>query len=162
MSARTTLEYDVGLAWEGNRGSGTRDYEGYDRRFRVEVDGKPALAGSADPAFLGDPGLLNPEELLVAAVASCHMLVYLALCARAGVRVVSYSDRAHGTLALLPGGGGRFAEVTLRPRVEVAPESDRAAAAVLHDRAGELCFIAGSCSFPIRHRAEVEVASCAT
>lgn len=162
MDADRSLSYDVSICWEGDRGTGTRDYASYDRRFRVEVAGKPDLAGSADPIFRGDRDRHNPEELLVAAVASCHMLVYLSLCARSGIRVFAYRDTAQGRLGLMPSGGGRFAEITLRPRVEVATENDVSAAAALHDRAGELCFIASSCNFPIRHQAEIVVASCAT
>jgi organic hydroperoxide reductase OsmC/OhrA len=148
-------DYAVDLIWEGNRGAGTADYAAYDRDFRLAVEGKADLRGSADPAFRGDPRRHNPEELLLAAVASCHMLFYLALCARSGITVVSYRDAARGTLEVLPSGGG-FTSVTLRPRVLVSRPSDRAAAAALHGRAGELCFIANSCSFPIRHQAEVE------
>jgi organic hydroperoxide reductase OsmC/OhrA len=150
-------EYAVGLAWEGDRGTGTSSYAGYDRRFRLRVEGKPDLLGTADPAFRGEPGLHNPEELLLAAVASCHMLVYLSLCARSGITVVRYADDARGRLALHPSGGGSFAEVTLRPRVTVSRGSDAGAAAALHERAGELCFIARSCNFPIRHQPAVEV-----
>ena len=150
-------EYAVGLAWEGDRGTGTSSYGGYDRRFRLCVPGKPDLLGTADPAFRGEPGLHNPEELLLAAVASCHMLFYLSLCARSGIAVVRYADQASGRLALDPGGGGRFAEITLRPRVTVSRGSDARAAAALHERAGQLCFIANSCRFPIRHEPAVEV-----
>jgi organic hydroperoxide reductase OsmC/OhrA len=150
-------QYAVGLVWEGNQGSGTSDYASYGRRFRVEIRDKPDLPGSADPAFRGDPRLHNPEELLLAAVASCHMLFYLSLCARNGITVLRYSDAARGTLAVEPSGGGRFQEISLRPCVTVSRTSDPAAAATLHARAGELCFIANSCSFPIRHEAEVQV-----
>ena len=54
--------------------------------------GKPDLPGSSDPAFRGDARRYNPEELLVAALASCHMLWYLHLCADAGVTVLAYRD----------------------------------------------------------------------
>jgi organic hydroperoxide reductase OsmC/OhrA len=148
-------EYTAELIWEGDRGTGSRDYSSYGRSFRVAIDGKPDLAGSADPAFRGEPDRHNPEELLVAAVASCHMLVYLALCSRAGIAVTGYSDTARGTLVLQPGGGGSFEQIVLEPRVTVAPEDDLGAAEALHSRAHELCFIASSCNFPIRHRAEV-------
>jgi organic hydroperoxide reductase OsmC/OhrA len=151
--------YSARLSWEGNRGRGTAEYAGYGRRFRVMTDGKPELVGSAEPLFLGEPQLHNPEDLLLAAVASCHMLTYLALCARTGVSVVEYSDAPSGILALEPEGGGRFREITLRPRVRLAPGGDRAAAVRLHARAHELCFIARSCSFPVRHEPEVEAGS---
>lgn len=149
--------YALSLVWEGNRGAGTADYASYERRFRVAVQGKPELVGSADPAFRGEPQLHNPEDLLLAAVASCHMLTYLALCARNGVTVLRYADAALGSLALLPSGGGSFEAVTLRPRVTVAAGSDAVAAGALHERAHELCFIASSCRFPIHCQAEVQM-----
>lgn len=155
MRRSNSHEYRARLVWEGNHGTGTADHTGYGRRHRIAVDGKPDLLVTADPAFRGDPGLHNPEELLVAAVASCHMLTYLALCARRGIAVVDYADTAHGTLELEPGGGGRFGGITLRPRVAVSRQTDLEAARALHDRAHEMCFIARSCGFPIHHRPEV-------
>src|SRR5262249_18602270 len=103
--------------------------------------------------FRGDGDAHNPEQLLVAAVAACHMLTYLALCARAGVRVVGYEDVATGTLRLDRGGGGRFERIELRAVVTVDGDVDRAEA--LHDEAHARCFIAQSCAFPIGHRATV-------
>ena len=47
------------------------------------------IAGSADPAFRGDRTRYNPEDLLVASLAACHMLWYLHLAADAGVVVVA-------------------------------------------------------------------------
>ena len=150
-------DYRVGVVWEGNRGAGTSHYESYGRRFRVRVEDKPDLMGTADPAFCGEPHLHNPEELLVAAVASCHMLFYLSLCARSGISVVRYSDSARGTMTVLPNGGGRFDQILLQPRVTVQRGSDLASATALQTRANELCFIANSCRFPIRHEAVVEL-----
>ena len=49
---------------------------------------------SADQAFLGDPARHNPEDLLVAAISSCHMLWYLHFCANAGIIVRAYADRS--------------------------------------------------------------------
>lgn len=150
--------YTAQLRWLGNRGDGTAAYESYGREYRVRINGKADLLGSADPAFRGDPGLHNPEELLLIALASCHMLAYLALCARAGVRVLEYADDSSGTLALDGKGGGQMAEVVLCPRATVAQEADRTRAAALHDEAHARCFIASSCNFPVRHEPTVRVA----
>lgn len=147
--------YRVRVSWEPGPAPDTSHYERYSRAFRAEVAGKPALAGSADPAFRGDARRHNPEELLVAALASCHMLSYLALCARRGVRVLSYEDDAEGRLVLAAGGGGRFEEVVLHPRVVVDEGADAALAVRLHERAHAACFIASSCSFPVACRPEV-------
>jgi organic hydroperoxide reductase OsmC/OhrA len=155
--ARTTntLEYAARLRWIGNRGDGTGSYAGYGREYRVSVAGKPDLVGSADPAFRGEPDKHDPEDLFLAAVSACHMLSYLALCARSGVRVVAYADDASGTLALDVRGGGRFETITLRPHVTVADAADAAHALALHEAAHERCFIANSCRVPIRHEAVV-------
>jgi hypothetical protein len=83
------------------------------------------------------------------------MLTCLALCARHGVRVPAYADAALGTMREEAGGGGRFEEVILRPMVTVASAGDVEAAARLHDRAHELCFIANSCRV-VHHEAVVQ------
>ncbi len=149
--------YRASLVWEGNQGSGTADYRSYGRQYRIRMEGKPDLVASADPAFRGDSTLHNPEDLLVAALAGCHMLSYLALCARAGVQVLTYEDSAEGTMVLRPDGGGSFQEVILRPQVTVAAGTDLALARSLHQRAGQQCFIAGSCNFAVRHAPEVRL-----
>ncbi|MGN6106467.1 MAG: OsmC family protein [Kofleriaceae bacterium] len=150
------LEYDAALRWEGNTGAGTADYQGYERRFRVSIEGKPDLIGSSDPMFRGDPGLHDPEDLLVVALSSCHMLSYLALCARRGVRVIEYADRAHGRMRLDSGGGGRFESVVLRPHVVIADGEDVERAHALHEPAHASCFIASSCNFPVTCEPVVE------
>lgn len=150
-------DYRLALRWSG----ATTSYAAYDRTFQLRVDGKPTLTGSADPHFRGDASLHNPEDLFVAAIASCHMLSYLALCARAGITVTGYVDDVHGTMVTDARGGGRFSQVMLRPRVQVAPGSDVARALALHHDAHERCFIASSCSAPIACDPTVTVADMA-
>jgi organic hydroperoxide reductase OsmC/OhrA len=138
------------LVWTGADRGATTDYERYSREVRADVDGKPPLALSAAPAFRGDPALHNPEDLLVAALSSCHFLSYAALCARSGVSVVAYEDDATGTMDRVDG-VTRFTEVVLRPRVTLAAGSDAAKARALHERAHAICFIASSVDFPVRN-----------
>jgi organic hydroperoxide reductase OsmC/OhrA len=147
---RSALSYSATLTWDGNLGSGTSGYAAYGRRYLVTIPGKPVLAGSADPAFRGEPDMYNPEEYLLASVSACHMLFYLTLCASRGVAVLSYQDDASGKLTLQPDGGGRFEEIVLRPQVTLAEGSDEALALRLHEVAHQRCFIANSCNFPIR------------
>ncbi|WP_367128888.1 OsmC family protein [Saccharothrix sp. HUAS TT1] len=143
-------DYRVTVDWTGNTGSGTAAYRGYGRDHDVVADGKPVLRGSADPAFRGTPDRWNPEELLVASLSQCHMLTYLALCARAGVVVTGYTDAASGVMREEPGNTGRFVEVVLRPEVEVAEPGMVERAEALHEQAHEACFIARSVAFPVR------------
>ncbi|HSO43387.1 MAG: OsmC family protein [Rhodospirillales bacterium] len=141
--------YEATVRWSGNLGPGTMSYHAYGREHMIEVAGKPPIEGSSDHAFRGDPGRHNPEGLLVAAASACHMLMYLHLCADAGVVVTGYEDAASGTMVEDADGGGRFRSVLLRPRVTLARGADRDRANALHADAHRLCFIANSLSVPI-------------
>lgn len=150
--------YDVSIEWTGNLGTGTNDYRAFSRAHEILAQGKDPIAASADPAFRGDPARWNPEELLVATVAQCHMLWFLHLCANAGVVVVDYSDDAHGVMTMDErGGGGQLTEVTLRPRVTVTEETMIDKANSLHGKIHEVCFIARSVNFPIHHQPRADV-----
>lgn len=142
--------YALTVEWTGDQGTGTDHYRSYRRDHVVRVQGKPDLAGSADPHFRGDPAKHNPEELLVAALSTCHMMSYLHVCAMSGVVVTAYTDRATGTMETR-GDGGRMTEVVLNPMVTVRDADMVSKAMALHARASELCFIANSMNFPVRH-----------
>lgn len=142
--------YRLQLSWRGNLGSGTSGYGAYSRAHEIHAEGKPVLSGSSDPSFRGDADRYNPEELLLAALAACHMLWFLHLCTDAGVIVLGYEDQPSGVMVVEPSGGGRFREALLRPAVTLAAASDAAWLAQLHERAHALCFIANSVNFPVR------------
>ena len=110
------------------------------------------------PLFRGDAGVHNPEDLLLAALSGCHLLTYLALCARARINVTSYRDNASGILLLTKDGGGHFTEVMLRPEVVVAEEHMLEKARFFHGEVHKYCFIARSVNFPVRCEAVVRVA----
>lgn len=142
--------YALQLRWTGNKGQGTTGYRDYDRTHEIVVEGKPVLKGSADPAFLGDPSLHNPEDLLVASLSACHMLWYLHLCAESGIVVTDYRDDASGTM-VQQAGKAQFTSVVLKPTVVIQAGGDAEKAAQLHERANDLCFIARSVNFPVGH-----------
>jgi len=148
--------YTLNATWTGNRGTGTSGYREYDRSVTVQVAGKPELLLSADRPFRGDSGRLNPEDLLVAALAECHLLSYLHACTVRGVVVTGYADEATGTMRQ-QGNGGAFTEVVLNPRVWVADASMVEAATAAHHDAHEWCFIANSVNFPVRVEPVIEV-----
>jgi organic hydroperoxide reductase OsmC/OhrA len=149
--------YATTLTWTGNTGAGTASYRGYERAHQVAVDGKPAILGSSDPSFRGDPTRWNPEELLLASISSCHQLWYLHLCAAAGVVVTAYRDEATATMVEDETGGGRFESATLRPHVTIAAGCDPDKAMALHHEANARCFVANSLNFPVGHEASVVV-----
>ncbi|MBX9719147.1 MAG: OsmC family protein [Microbacteriaceae bacterium] len=146
--------YAVAIEWTGDRGEGTATYRSYGRDHRIHAEGKRhEIAGSSDRVFRGDADRWNPEEMVIAALAQCHMLSYLHVAAVNGIVVVGYADEATGTLRQ-EGDGGRLIEATLRPVVTLAEHHDEAdahRAEALHHRASELCFIANSVSFPVHH-----------
>jgi organic hydroperoxide reductase OsmC/OhrA len=146
--------YSVTIRWTGNEGTGTTGYRDYARSHTVSVANKPDILSSSDPSFRGDKTMYNPEELLVAALSSCHMLWYLHLCSEAGITVTAYKDLATGIMKENAEGGGHFTEVTLHPVVTVTESSMVTMATELHKRANTLCFIANSVNFVVRHEAK--------
>jgi organic hydroperoxide reductase OsmC/OhrA len=143
--------YTVSLRWTGNNGNGTTDYNAYERSYSILIDGKPEILGSSDPVFRGDVKKHNPEELLVAAVSSCHMLWFLHLCAVEGIIVTDYVDTPVGKLVEEPNGSGRFKEIILHPTVTVTDNLMIEKANELHKKANAFCFIANSLNCKVSH-----------
>ena len=121
----------------------------YSRRHQWQFDGGAIVAASASPDVvpppLSDAGAVDPEEALVASVASCHMLWFLSLARQAGLEVELYADAAEGEMGRI--GPGRMAVTRIRLRPEIAfagrqPDADELAR--LHAEAHERCFIANS------------------
>ena len=143
--------YKSTIKWTGNNGSGTDNYRNYERSHQIIIENKSDILGSSDTVFRGDKTKHNPEELLVSSLSSCHMLWYLHLCSKAGVIVSDYIDNAIGILVESSNGGGQFSEVTLNPIVTVTEQSMVDKANEIHKKANELCFIANSVNFPVKH-----------
>jgi organic hydroperoxide reductase OsmC/OhrA len=149
MVKHKTHLYTVQMKWTGNLGTGTSSYRAYSRNHEISVPGKPTVLGSSDPAFRGDPTRYNPEDMLVTALSTCHLLSYLHLCAVSGIVVVDYTDEPVGTMAETEDGGGHFTEVILHPRAVLKAGADLQLAEQLHEQAHHLCFIASSVNFPV-------------
>ena len=136
-------EHVAKVRWQ--RGDADFGYETYLRDHEVEWGGGARTGASAAPEYRGSGSLPNPEELLVGALSSCHMLTFLAVCARKGVVVDRYEDDARGVLEKNEGGRLAVTRVTLRPRVTFAGEAPSPeAVARLHQQAHSGCFIASS------------------
>ncbi len=104
------------------------------------------VAASAAPKYLGTAQRVDPEEAMVASISSCHMLTFLALCARRGIVVERYQDEAVGWLEPNPERRLAITRVVIRPVVTFAaghrPDAD--VLARLHEESHEECFIANS------------------
>src|SRR5579871_6336379 len=110
-----------------------------------------AIRGSSDPMFRGDRSRYNPEEMLVGALSTCHMLWVLHLCADAGIVITEYADEATGEMAEHPDGSGEFTRVVLHPRVVITDPARIADATAIHERAHQVCCLARSVNFPVEH-----------
>ncbi len=141
--------YKLKAEWTGNKGTGTSHVRTYDRSHTVSMEGKPDLHLTTDNKQVGDQSKLNPEDLLVASIASCHMLSYLYLCSMEGVNITAYEDQATGIMIEKASGGGSFQSVTLNPVFTVAEESMKDKAIALHHKAHEICYIANSVNFEV-------------
>ena len=143
-------KYKITTVWTGNKGDGTKNVRTYDRSHTVNIQGKPELFLTTDNPAVGDKSKLNPEDLLVTAISSCHMLSYLYVCAMEGIVITSYTDHATGIMIEQANGGGSFKEVTLNPIFCVADESMIEEAIELHHKAHEICYIANSVNFDVK------------
>ena len=148
--------YRVSNRWTGNLGKGTATYSAYSRSFELSGEGKSAaISGSSDPLYRGDPERYNPEELLMGALSSCHMLWVLHLCADAGITITEYSDEPLGDVAENPDGSGEFTRVVLRPRMRITDAARISDAIAIHHQAHKVCALARSMNFPVDHEPEV-------
>lgn len=139
--------YVADVAWTVAAGD---DYRGgrYARNHAISFDGGATLKASASPHVVGkwsDPGAVDPEEMLVAALSSCHMLVFLHVARQAGFDIAAYRDHAEGTMGAVGPGRQAVTKVVLNPQVEwVGAAPDAAKLAELHHKAHEGCIIANS------------------
>jgi organic hydroperoxide reductase OsmC/OhrA len=126
----------------------------YHRGHRLRFDGGLEMPGSSSPANVprhSDPAAVDPEEMFVAALASCHMLWFLSLAAQAGWCVDRYTDDAVGVMAKNAAGRVAMTVVTLRPQVTFEGRQPPAAELLaLHHRAHDECFIANSVTTDVR------------
>ena len=141
------------LRWQ--RGDQAFTDRRYSRAHRLQFDGGIELACSSSPAVVplpySDAAAVDPEEMFVAALSSCHMLWFLDLACRAGWCVDDYDDEAEGWLGKDADGRVAMTRVTLRPRVGFsggAPTAD--ALQALHRQAHAACFIANSVRSELR------------
>jgi organic hydroperoxide reductase OsmC/OhrA len=108
--------------------------------------GALVVPASGAPALKGDVDRVDPEEAFVAALASCHMLTFLAICARKRIVVDSYEDDAVGVMEKNANGKLWVSRVTLQPRITFAAGTAPSAAVLadIHNQSHGECFIANS------------------
>jgi organic hydroperoxide reductase OsmC/OhrA len=149
-----THEYQARIHWE--RGAAPFTDNRYSRGHSWHFDGGVEVPASSSPHTVRLPmsveAAVDPEEALVAALSSCHMLWFLSLAASGRWRVDEYTDDAIGVMGRNAAGKVAMLSVTLRPRVSFSGERlpSRGEVQQLHHRAHEECFIANSVTTEVR------------
>ena len=137
-------EHKATIVWARN--GADFGYKTYPRDHAWRFDNGIEIPGSAAPAYLGNPDRVDPEGAFVAALASCHMLTFLALASNRGFVVDSYEDGAVGHLGKNANGKMAVIRVDLRPQITFsgAKLPEQTDLDWLHDKAHKECFIANS------------------
>ena len=137
-------EHHASVRW--TRTSADFTYDTYNRAHEVRYkSGAIVVPSSSAPAFKGDADRVDPEEAFVASLSACHMLTFLAICARKRITVESYEDDAVGFLEK-DGTKLWMTRVILKPRVRFAAgtQVDAKMLDEIHHKSHEDCFIANS------------------
>lgn len=121
-------------------------YDKFNRSHTLSFSGNQILKTSSAPEYLGNIDMANPEEILAAAVSSCHMLTFLAVASKSGYVVDNYRDHAEATLDKNEEGKMAITQINLHPVVEFSGEKLPSAELLnsLHEKAHRNCFVANS------------------
>lgn len=136
-------EYGATVAWH-LAPDASFDYENFDRSHEWTFAGGEVVQASASPEFFGSANRVNPDEAVIAATASCHMLTFLSIAAKQHLKVLSYVDRPQGVVEKNEDGRMAITRIELRPRVVFETDPEPAALKKLHDAAHRNCFVANS------------------
>ncbi len=141
--------YEATVKWERGKDEAFTDQR-YSRRHRWLFDGGAEVVASSSPHSVrvpfSDPAAVDPEEALVAALASCHMLFFLWFAARRGFSVASYADKPAGEMGREPSGKEWIRRITLKPEIVFDGDKRPTEAEVdeMHHLSHEACYIANS------------------
>lgn len=135
-------EHYIELNWQ--RSSADFSYETYNRNHLIQFPGGQFVKASSAPAYFGDSELVNPEESILAALSSCHMLTVLAIAAKKKLVVDHYQDRPIAILEPNTEGRMMVSRITLHPKMTFSVTVNEDIVRNLHNSAHKHCFIANS------------------
>ncbi len=142
-------EYKAVISWQRDPAEAFTDLK-FSRAHQWSFDGGITVPASASPLSVRLPyaraEAVDPEEALVAALSSCHMLTFLYLAAKQGFLVDRYDDAAVGVMTKNARGKLFVSKVSLRPHISFAGDKQPSTTQLdeLHHHAHEECYIANS------------------
>jgi organic hydroperoxide reductase OsmC/OhrA len=145
-------KHEATVSWK--RETESFAYDDYSRSHGWTFPGGQAVEAASAPDFLGDPSRVDPEEALVAALSSCHMLTFLAIASKKRFVVDSYDDQAEGVMEKNEDGKMAVTRVVLKPKIAFSGDRQPTAEDIerMHHKAHENCFIANS----VRTQVDIE------
>jgi len=152
-------EHRATIVWQ--RGQQPFTDNAYSRAHEWRFDGGASVSASASPDVVPLPmsvaEAVDPEEAFVAALSSCHMLTFLAIAAKRGHVIDSYTDAAIGYMGKNADGRTSVVQVVLEPKVSFVADSMPTAKQIrkMHDQAHHACFIANSVTTEVITRVTV-------
>ena len=133
------------------------------RNMVYQNSGKPAkttMSGISEteigppPEYGGSPNSLNPEEMLVASVNSCIMLVFFHFAKKYEVEIVSYHSNVNGKVEKTKN-GLRFTNVEVRAKVSLGNPDSVEKIEEIAQLAEKYCLVSGSLACPVQYNVEV-------
>lgn len=137
-------EHRAKVSWQ--RQTESFAYKDYDREHVWDFGDGKTIEASAAEDFLGKAGFVDPEQAFVASLASCHMLTFLAICAKKRLTVDSYVDNASGRLEKRGDGKLVITRVDLYPKIRFAAGVEVSGEKLhdIHELSHKECFLANS------------------
>jgi len=137
-------EHNANIKWTNT--SGGMNYDSYNREHQWDFLNGIKVNASAAVEYKGKEDCVDPEQALVAAIASCHMLTFLAIASKKGIVVKSYTDEAVGFLEKDPDGKISVTRAVLKPKITFSGDKIPTQEELerLHHSAHVNCFIANS------------------
>lgn len=137
-------EHKINIEWSRQ---GVFSHEGFDRNHQIQFHSDVSLTA----AGANNPSAADPEQMLAAALSSCHMQTFLVLASKKRLQVESYSDDAIATLSQRDDGKFYVSKITLNPRVSFTGDKipDKQTLESMHHKSHDHCFVANSISCEI-------------
>ena len=137
-------EHNITLTWSKQTESFA--YKDYNRDHQWDFGEGLVVNASSAPQYLGTPEYADPERAFAAALSSCHMLFFIAICSKKRLVVENYVDHATAMLEADAEGDLIISQVTLRPKVIFAEGVDVSQEEIekIHQISHDKCFLAKS------------------
>lgn len=140
------MAFSVTTQWQLSSDAEVLEDGEFCRDHTITFGSGQTVQASSAPEYKGNPSKMNPEEGLLAALSSCHMITFLTIAHLKRLTVLSYTDECHAELGKLESGKQAITKMTLKPKVIFADETAISVEVLnkIHEKAHANCFISNS------------------